>query len=116
MANMTSNATRVSPADLTPAQRVEYDRLKALAIANRHLEGPPLPEPIDDELRVFVAQLQAAREASGLTLAEVAAKSLLTEKTLTDLEAGAVGNPPWRILRLYAAALNREVVLSAASR
>src|SRR5260221_8256052 len=92
---------RVSPADLTPELRVKYEKLRVKAQAERHLLGPPLPDqllspeeraaaaPFYFELRAFVKQLRDAREAAGLTLAQVAEKTGLAEETLCRLESGA---------------------------
>lgn len=84
------------------------------------MEGPPLPprgdEPLPPfylELRAFVLQLKAAREAGGQTLAQVAEKCGLAEETLCRLESGAVTNPTWRTLGLYAAALNHVMSVVA---
>jgi len=58
------------------------------------------------------AQTQAsgkAREAAGLTLAQVAAKTGLAEETLCRLESGAVTNPTWQTLGRYAVAVDRDV-------
>lgn len=116
MASTTAN--RVSPADLSPEQRANYDRLKAKAMADRHLEGPPLPDqangaPFYFELRAFTKQLKDAREAAGLTLAQVAEKTGSAEETLCRLESGAVTNPTWKTLGLYAAAVGLTIKLTA---
>lgn len=110
---------RITPADLTPEQRAKYEVLKAKAIADRHLEGPPLP-PIDHDddefvvaLSACVSQLKQAREAAGLTLAQVAEKTGLAAETLCRLETGAVTNPTFRTLGLYAAAVGRKLTLAA---
>ena len=86
MASTTAKAKRVSPAELAPAQRAEYERLKKLAIANRHLEGPPLPSepvPFNSELRAFIAQLKAAsqEESAHGTLASTISADLTITAT-----------------------------------
>ena len=116
MATTTTN--RVSPADLTTEQRANYDRLKAKAMVDRHLEGPPLPDqanaaPFYFELRTFTTQLKEAREAAGLTLAQVAEKTGLAEETLCRLESGAVTNPTWKTLGLYAVAVGHTINVTA---
>ena len=63
------------------------------------------------ELRGLILQLKAAREAAGLTLAQVAESSGLAEETLCRLESGAVTNPTWRTLGLYAVALGHDLKL-----
>src|SRR5437764_295000 len=64
-------------------------------------------------LRLFVKQLKDAREAAGLTLAQVAARTGLAEETLCRLESGAGTNPTWKTLGLYAVAVNCGIALSA---
>jgi transcriptional regulator with XRE-family HTH domain len=56
-------------------------------------------------LRNYIRQLKAAREAAGLTLTEVAARSGLALESLSRLETGAQTNPTWRTLGLYAVAI-----------
>jgi len=70
--------------------------------------------PFYFELRGFVHQLKKAREAAGLTLAQVAAKTGLAEETLCRLESGAVTNPTWQTLGRYAVAVDRDISLTAA--
>lgn len=56
-------------------------------------------------LRNYVQQLKQCREAAGLTLADVSARSGLAVESLSRLETGAQTNPTWKTLGLYAAAL-----------
>lgn len=64
-------------------------------------------------LRKFVDQLRAAREAARLTLAEVGEKTGLAPETLSRLETGALTNPTFKTLALYARAVGRQLTLSA---
>jgi DNA-binding XRE family transcriptional regulator len=64
-------------------------------------------------LRGYVQQLKEAREAAGLTLADVAAKTGMAVESLSRLETGAQTNPTWKTLGLYAAALGRRPILVA---
>jgi transcriptional regulator with XRE-family HTH domain len=59
-----------------------------------------------------VRQLRNAREAAGLTLAEVASRAGLAEETLSRLETGAATNPAWKTLGAYARAVGCEPVLT----
>jgi DNA-binding XRE family transcriptional regulator len=68
--------------------------------------------PFYFELVVFVHQLEKARKAAGLTLAQVAAKSGIAEETLCRLERGAVTNPTWQTLGRYAVAVGAKPVLT----
>ncbi len=56
-------------------------------------------------LRDYIRQLKEAREAAGITLAELSARSGLAVETLSRLETGALTNPTWKTLGVYAAAL-----------
>ena len=58
-----------------------------------------------------VAEVKAAREAAGLTLAQVAARSRLTVGTLSKLESGKTPNPTVDTLARYAAAVGRVLTL-----
>jgi DNA-binding XRE family transcriptional regulator len=64
-------------------------------------------------LRAFVADVRAARQARGLTLAEVAEKTGLAVETLSRLETGALVNPTWQTLTKYAVAVGCRVRLLA---
>src|SRR5205809_4364895 len=59
-------------------------------------------------LRDYIRQLKDAREAAGVTLAELAARSGLAVETLSRLETGALTNPTWKTLGAYAAALGLQ--------
>lgn len=115
---------RISPKDLAPEQRAAYEKLKAKAQADLEagLLGPPVERldldrengaPFYFELQACIAQLKAAREAAGLTLAQVAERTGLAAETLCRLETGQVTNPTWTTLGLYAAAMGRKLRLSA---
>ncbi len=121
--NPTTTGRRISPADLTPEQRARFEELKAKAKADLDagLLGPPVERlDIDPEgglfyfeLRACVVELKKAREAAGLTLAQVAEKTGLAVETLSRLETGTVTNPTWKTLGLYAAAVGRKLNLTA---
>jgi transcriptional regulator with XRE-family HTH domain len=64
-------------------------------------------------LRDYIRQLKEAREAAGVTLAELSASSGLAVESLSRLENGAQTNPTWKTLGLYAAALGRRPRLTA---
>jgi ribosome-binding protein aMBF1 (putative translation factor) len=58
-------------------------------------------------LRNYIAQLREAREAAGLTLADISAKTGLAVESLSRLETGALTNPTWKTLAQYAVAVGR---------
>jgi DNA-binding XRE family transcriptional regulator len=64
-------------------------------------------------LRDYIRQLKEAREAAGLTLADVSARSGMAVESLSRLETGAQTNPTWKTLGTYAAAVGRRPHLTA---
>jgi DNA-binding XRE family transcriptional regulator len=64
-------------------------------------------------LRSFVQELKDARQAAGLTLADVGETTGLAVETLSRLETGALTNPTYKTLAVYAAAVGRRVKLLA---
>ena len=71
--------------------------------------------PFYFELRSFVGQLRTAREAAGLSGAEVARRTGLAAETISRLETGAYTNPTYQTLARYAAAVGVRLVLTAES-
>lgn len=63
-------------------------------------------------LRDYIRQLKEAREGAGVTLAELATRSGLAIETLSRLETGALTNPTWKTLGVYAAALRLRPCLT----
>jgi transcriptional regulator with XRE-family HTH domain len=64
-------------------------------------------------LREYIRQLKEVRVAAGVTLAELSAQSGLAVESLSRLETGALTNPTWKTLGLYAAALGLRPRLTA---
>lgn len=60
-----------------------------------------------------LAELKEAREAAGLTLAQVSARSGLRVETLSRLELGKVPNPTVATLAKYAAGVGRVLTLGS---
>jgi hypothetical protein len=121
-----SNPRRVRPADLPPDIRARYEASKAehAKIRAQFAHKPGIHElltpeelangaPFYFELRAFVKQLKDAREAAGLTLAQVAEQTGLAADDLAELESGMMTNPPYRLLGLYAVTVGRRVTLTA---
>lgn len=119
-ADPTAPSRRVSPADLPPELRAKYEAVRARAEIDNQLgvDGPPLnPDPTADapfyrELMAAVGRLKAAREAAGLSVADVAARTTLGVETLTRLEAGRATNPNWQVLGRYAQAVGVGLTLT----
>ncbi|AMV28743.1 helix-turn-helix protein [Gemmata sp. SH-PL17] len=110
--------------DQSSVSKTELARLRERAAETRaklaHKPGVPellTPEELADatpfyfELRACIAELKKAREAAGLTLAQVSEKAGLATETLSRLETGQVTNPTWKTLGLYAVALGQKLVL-----
>jgi lambda repressor-like predicted transcriptional regulator len=93
--------------------------------ARRQFQGKPAlselltPQEMADAapfyavLRAYIGQLRAAREAAGITLAELSTRTGLATETLSRLETGALTNPTWKTLGVYAAALGLRPSLAA---
>jgi DNA-binding XRE family transcriptional regulator len=120
-ADPTAPTRRLSPADLPSDLRAKYEAIRSRAEVDEQLglDGPPLdPDPTADapfyrELMAGVGRLKAAREAAGLTLAEVSAKTNIGVETLTRLEAGQATNPNWQLLGRYAQVVGLHLTLDA---
>lgn len=64
-------------------------------------------------LRAYIQQLKEAREAAGLTLADVSARTGMAVESLSRLETGAQTNPTWKTLGQYAQAVGRRPHITA---
>jgi DNA-binding XRE family transcriptional regulator len=64
------------------------------------------------ELRPFIEQIKRAREAAGLTLAEVSRRCGIDQPALSRLENGRNTNPTLDTLWRYAAALGRRLIIT----
>ena len=106
-----------------PADKLEAARRRAQAARAQYAHKPRLEElftpeelanaaPFYFELRAFIAQLKEAREAAGLTLADVAKQTRLTVEYLSRLETGAQTNPTWKTLGSYAVAVGKNMRLA----
>jgi transcriptional regulator with XRE-family HTH domain len=68
-------------------------------------------------LRQYIRQLKDAREAAGLTLADISARTGMAVEYLSRLETGAQTNPTWKTLGSYANAVGcrPQLLLEAAA-
>jgi transcriptional regulator with XRE-family HTH domain len=107
-------------ADVIAATR---ERAKQAREQFQHKPGPSellTPQELADAapfhfvLRDYIRQLKAAREAAGVTLAELSSRSGLAVETLSRLETGALTNPTWKTLGVFAAALGLRPEFSLA--
>ena len=102
------------------------DRARHQAIRERFRDWHPSPEELIAsgeganfdlhgeyrELRAFVEEIKRAREAAGLTLAEVSRRCGIDQPALSRLENGHSRNPTLDTLWRYAAAVGRRLVLA----
>jgi DNA-binding XRE family transcriptional regulator len=107
-------------------QRSAEDRARHQAIREKFRNWHPSPEELIAtgegakfvlqgeyrELRPFVAEIKRAREAAGLTLAEVSRRCGIDQPALSRLENGHNKNPTLDTLWRYAAAVGRRLVLT----
>ncbi len=107
------------PADVLAAARLRAHQTRQQL---GHEPGPTellTPQELADAapfylaLRDYIRQLKEAREAAGLTLADVSARSGMAVESLSRLETGAQTNPTWKTLGAYAAAVGRRPRLIA---
>lgn len=99
---------------LTPEEAATYkDVRKQVAaelpdlIARHHERMATL-----DQLQELVMQLKAAREAKGLSLADVTALTGMDRSALSKLETGQRANPTVETLVRYAEAVGKRLVVS----
>jgi len=102
-----------------PADVLETARQRA-AETRKQLEHKPGPEelltpqemadaaPFCFVLRDYIKQLKEARQAAGLTLADVSDQTGLAVESLSRLETGALTNPTWKTLGSYAEAMGKR--------
>ncbi len=102
------------------------DRARHQAIRDKFRDWHPSPEELIAsgegasfdlhgeyrELRPFVDEIKRAREATGLTLAEVSRRCGIDQPALSRLENGHNKNPTLDTLWRYAAAVGRRLVLA----
>lgn len=72
---------------------------------------PPMPLGRYLELRAALTALRASREASGLSLADVAERSGIDKAALSRLENGIHDNPTVETLLRYAAAIGKRLTI-----
>lgn len=104
--------------ELTPEQAAKLADVRARTLATRHLDEPPHADTVGEPIRFATAlrsaihRVKTAREAAGLTLAEVSARSGIAVETLSRLETGTAHNPTWKTLGDYAHAVGCRLTLA----
>jgi DNA-binding XRE family transcriptional regulator len=76
----------------------------------------PIPHGLYLTLRAAMHDLKQAREAAGLSLADVAERSGIDKAALSRLENGATENPTVETLMRYATAVGKELTWSLRDR
>jgi DNA-binding XRE family transcriptional regulator len=99
---------------LTPEEAAKYKKL-------REQIADELPELIErhhermaalDQLQDLLVQLKAAREAKGLSLAELTELTGMDRSAISKLETGQRANPTVETLVRYAEAVGKRLVVS----
>jgi DNA-binding XRE family transcriptional regulator len=95
---------------LTPEEAAKYKAIREKVAAE-------LPELIArhherDQLHELLAQLKAAREAKGLSLADITELTGMDRSALSKLETGQRPNPTVETLMRYAEAVGKRVTVS----
>jgi DNA-binding phage protein len=99
---------------LTPEEAAKYQSIREQVAAE-------LPDLIErhhermaalDQLQELLAQLKAAREAKGLSLADVTERTGMDRSALSKLETGQRANPTVGTLVRYAEAVGKRLVVS----
>jgi DNA-binding XRE family transcriptional regulator len=99
---------------LTPEEAAKFKQIRAQVaeelpdlVARHHERMASL-----DQLDKLCAQLKAAREAKGLSLADVTRLTGMDRSALSKLETGQRANPTVETLVRYAEAVGKRVVVS----
>ena len=101
---------------LTPEEAAKYKAVRAQVaeefsdLVKRHHERLATL----DQLRGLLAQLKAAREAKGLSLADLTELTGMDRSALSKLETGQRANPTVETIVRYAEAVGKRLVVSLA--
>ncbi len=82
-------------------------------VARGDLTGQPMTHGLHLELRALLHDLKQVRESAGVSLADLAEKSGIDKAALSRLENGVQANPTLETLARYAAALGKQIRLTA---
>ena len=86
-------------------EEAEQIKSKGRAVFARH-----------EAIQKVIAALKAARQAQGLSLAEVGERSGIGKANLSRLENDALPNPTWDTIMRYAESVKRKLRVSVRSR
>jgi DNA-binding XRE family transcriptional regulator len=99
---------------LTPEEAAKYQAIREQVaeelpdLVARHNERAEAADPLDELLK----ELKAAREAKGLSLADVTELTGMDRSALSKLETGQRANPTVETLVRYAEAVGKRLVVS----
>jgi predicted transcriptional regulator len=93
-------------------ERFQRDRPSLQELVASGDAPEPIPMGLYIELRLALADLKKAREAAGLSLADVAERSGIDKAALSRLENGVHDNPTVETLMRYATAVGKRLVWS----
>lgn len=101
---------------LTAEEAAKYNRIREQVtvelpeLIERHHERSSASE----QLQLVLRQLKAAREARGLSLADLTERTGMDRSALSKLETGQRPNPTMETLVRYAEAVGKRVVVTLA--
>jgi ribosome-binding protein aMBF1 (putative translation factor) len=101
---------------LTPEESAKYKRIREQVAAElpelvaRHHERMAVLE----DLQAVVLQLKSAREAQGMSLADLTKRTGMDRSALSKLETGQRPNPTVETLARYAEAVGKRLTISLA--
>ena len=90
-------------------ERLQKERPGLQQLVESGDADPPIPLGVYVELRQALIALKKAREAAGLSLADVAERSGIDKAALSRLENSVQDNPTIQTLVRYAAALGKKL-------
>jgi DNA-binding XRE family transcriptional regulator len=90
-------------------ERLQKERPTLQQLVESGDADPPIPLGVYTELRQALIALKTAREAAGLSLADVAERSGIDKAALSRLENSVQDNPTIQTLVRYAAALGKKL-------
>lgn len=116
MAKRTRALRRATAAEVAEAGKIMAEALarrKAAKAGDRPAEAPG-PATIYDmiALNILVDQLREAREAQGLSLADVSERTGIDRAALNKIELRKNQNPTYGTLARYAAAVGRSLAMN----
>jgi DNA-binding XRE family transcriptional regulator len=117
MSGRQTRSIRVKDAGFTPEQREQLREIARRTQAERPTEAEmdasgkyhgPMPFGVFQDLLLAMIELKKAREALGLSLADVSARTGIDRGSISKMENG-LANPTFETIGRYAAGLGKRV-------